>query len=258
MAVDMQTGTMLRPMSLAELLDAGFGVYRRQFVPLVMVALVTQSIPLALNLYVEMAGGALVRPMLALAGMIAAVVLASIGQAASTFIVAETYLGGSITPGAAMGRATPFMGRLIAASFLSALLWGVGFILLIIPGLIIVCGLAVAAPAIVLENLPRATNGLSRSWNLTKGFRFKVFLVYVVSFLLIFLPAVALGGLGMAAATQAETVTGAAFGMLLVVTLLQLLAYPFFYVMTTLMYYDFRVRKEAYDLEMLSSSLGAA
>jgi hypothetical protein len=39
---------------------------------------------------------------------------------------------------------------------------------------------------------------------------------------------------------------------------LQVLAYPFLYVLTTLLYYDFRVRKEAYDLEMLSTSLGTA
>ena len=37
--------------------------------------------------------------------------------------------------------------------------------------------------------------------------------------------------------------------------LLQVLAYPFLYVVTTVLYYDLRVRKEGFDLELLASTL---
>jgi len=36
------------------------------------------------------------------------------------------------------------------------------------------------------------------------------------------------------------------------------LFYPIVSVVTTLIYYDLRVRKEAFDLEMMASELGAA
>lgn len=254
----MQRDMTLRPMSLGDLLDASFSMYRSQFVPLIFVALATQTIPLALALYVEASGGMLEHPFAWFVSTLASLALGQLGIATSTFIVAETYLGGSITPNEAFSRAQPFIGRLILAAFASGLLYAIGFLLLVIPGIIVVCGLAVSAPAIVLENQPTATAGMGRSWSLTKGHRGKVFMAYVVAFMLIFLPGIALGAFGAVAALSAGSETMGIVIFMLIGGILQILAYPFFFVLTTLLYYDFRVRKEAYDLEMLSSSLGAA
>jgi hypothetical protein len=254
----MQRDMTLREMTLGDLLDASFSMYRSQFVPLMFVALATQTIPLALALYVEASGGVLEHPLWWIVSTLASLALGQLGIATSTFIVAETYLGGSITPNEAFTRAQPFIGRLILAAFASGLLYAIGFVLLLVPGIIVVCGLAVTAPAIVLENQPTATAGMGRSWSLTKGHRGKVFMAYLVAFMLIFLPGIALSAFGAGAilATGSETVGIVLF--MLIGGILQILAYPFFYVLTTLLYYDFRIRKEAYDLEVLSSSLGAA
>lgn len=248
----------LRPMSLGDLLDASFGVYRRQFVPLIFVALATQTIPLALRFYVEASGGMIEHPIAWFISVLAAIVLGQLGVATSTFIVAESYLGGSITPNEAFSRAQPFLGRLVVAALASGLLYTLGFFLLIIPGIIVICGLAVTAPAIVLENQPTATAGMGRSWHLTKGHRGKVFMAFFVAFMLILLPGIALTGFSVAAASATGSVTSGVIIFLVVQAVLQVLAYPFLFVLTTLLYYDFRVRKEAYDLEMLSASLGAA
>ncbi|MGQ0649794.1 MAG: hypothetical protein ACT4P7_19750, partial [Gemmatimonadaceae bacterium] len=254
----MQQGIMLRPMSTSELLDASFGLYRRLFGPLMFVALCTLTLPQALGVYVEVAGGVTEQPLLWLVGVIVSLILSQVGIAASTFLVAESYLGGTITPQDAFRRAAPFVGRLIAAAFASALLYFVGMLLLIIPAIIFICALAVTAPALVLENQSSAVAGMSRSWNLTKGFRGKVFLAYFVAILLIFLPAIALGAFGLAAAAAAGSMEPSVIVVLLMQMVLQILAYPFLFVLTTLLYYDLRVRKEGYDLEMLSASLGAA
>ena len=40
--------------------------------------------------------------------------------------------------------------------------------------------------------------------------------------------------------------------------LLNILIYPFVYVLTTILYYDLRVRKEGFDLEMLAATLKPA
>ena len=47
----------------------------------------------------------------------------------------------------------------------------------------------------------------------------------------------------------------ALLAVMLAVAVLQMLVYPFFYSLTTVIYYDLRVRKEGFDLEMLASSL---
>jgi hypothetical protein len=247
----------LRPLSLSELLDASFGMYRRLFAPLTLIAVATQAIPLAINVYLGLQGPDTLQLGLTFVGMVIAVVLGSIGVAASTFVVAETYLGGNASPQDGFSRAMPFLGRIIGASMLSSLLFGFGAILLIVPGVIAICGLAVATPAIVLENLPTAMSGLRRSWQLTKGEKGKIFLAYLVAFMLIFLPGFALSVVSVAGAAATATETAAVLTFLLIQSLLQLLAYPFMYILTTLLYYDMRVRKEAYDLDVMSASLTA-
>jgi len=246
----------LRALSLGELLDASFGLYRRLFVPLVFVSVATQTIPLALSIYIEASGGAFEHPMLWSVTTVLALILGQIGIAASTFLVAEAYLGGSLTPQEAFTRATPFLGRLIVAAFLSALLYAVGLLLFVVPGVIMICALIVTTPALVLENQPSATSAMGRSWLLTKGFRGRIFGAILVALLLIAVPAIALGALaGLMGSPSEET---ALVVVLLLQSLLQLLAYPFFYALTTLFYYDLRIRKEAYDLEMLASGLNPA
>ncbi len=245
----------LRPLSLSELLDASFGMYRRLFAPLMLIAIVTQSIPLAFNVYLGLQGPDNLQLGLTLVGMVIAVVLGSIGVAASTFVVAETYLGGNATPQDGFARATPFLGRIVGASMLSSLLFFFGALFLIVPGIIVICGLAIATPAIVLENLGTATEGLRRSWQLTKGEKGKIFLAYLVAFTLIFLPGFALSVVTIAGAVATSTEVVGILVFLLIQSLLQLLAYPFMYILTTLLYYDMRVRKEAYDLEVMSASM---
>ena len=107
---------VLRPLSLGEVLDTSFGLVRRLFVPLIIVSVATQTIPLALGVFVQSAGGVVAQPALWALSVGLAVVLGAIGTAASTFLIAETYLGSSLTPQEAFLRSTPFMGRLIGAS----------------------------------------------------------------------------------------------------------------------------------------------
>ena len=54
--------------------------------------------------------------------------------------------------------------------------------------------------------------------------------------------------------------SGSATGLLAVVLggLIQLLVYPLFYCVLTVTYYDLRVRKEGFDLEVLASTLQIA
>jgi hypothetical protein len=74
----------------------------------------------------------------------------------------------------------------------------IGLVLLVAPGLVFAAGLWVAVPAAVAERWKGTSDALTRSWELTKGRRWKVLAVALVSVVL------ALGG-GLVAALLLET-----------------------------------------------------
>jgi Membrane domain of glycerophosphoryl diester phosphodiesterase len=254
---------MLRPLSVGEILDTSFSLYRRHFGALASVSLVCTGLPLALRLFVEASGGLFTHLTLALVYLLSLVVLSLIATGATVFIVSESYLGRPLSAREALMRATPYMGRILIASLLMALVIGLGMILMVVPGLVLGVGLAVAIPAVVLEAGRSASGALSRSWELTRGSRWRIFGLGVTLFVLLYIPVVAVSGLvavliphGNAAAFGASstaTIVALAIG-----GVVQLFIYPLFYCVLTVTYYDLRVRKEGFDLELLASSLQTA
>jgi hypothetical protein len=245
----------LRPLTVGEVLDVSFGLYRLLFAPLVVIAAVTQLIPVLLSVYMAAAGGAEEHVPLALATYCLAIFLSAFGVAASTFVVSDTYLGRETSASDALSRAGALIGRLVAISILAWLLVMVGMILLIIPGIILAAGLALSAVVAVVEGPPSATAAMGRSWQLTKSYRGKVLLTVIVSILLLMVPGIAVG-----VATALFTMLVGGAGRLIAVILqsgLQVCVYPFVYVVLTVLYYDIRVRKEGFDLELLASALPA-
>jgi hypothetical protein len=242
----------LRPLSLGEVLDVSFGLYRSLFEPLVVVAVICQAIPMALGVYLGVSGEMFVNILLSMLYGALAVVLGSIGVAASTFIVSDAYLGRETSATVALQRATTLLGRLIVISILTSILVGLGFLLLIVPGVILLSGLLLSTVVAVLEAPPSATAAMGRSWDLTRGFRGKVFLAMVVAFLLLGVPSIAIGGAGAIFGDSDGTVS---LLILVLEAVLQIFIYPFVYVVMTVLYYDLRVRKEGFDLELLASSL---
>jgi hypothetical protein len=247
----------LRPLALGELLDVAFTLYRELFASLVLVSVVTSGAPALIGVYLDptpgVAGGG--NLLLYFANQILALVMGAIGIAASTFIVSDHYLGESLSAGAALGRAAQFAGRLIVASFLIGLVVFCGLVLLIVPGIILACGLAVSPTALVLERLG-PIEAMGRSWNLTRGYRGKVFGTLLITVFLIVLPYIALGAVSAVLIPLAGS-AGVVLAGLLMVTLGVLIS-PFFYVALTVLYYDLRIRKEGFDLEVLANTLRPA
>lgn len=274
----------LRPLSIGEVLDVSFGLYRSNFGALLTVALITQAAPLALSVYmnaspVELANAG-PRVGVLLGYLFLAIVLGSIGTGASTFVVSDSYLGGETSATAALGRAMPLVGRLIGVSLMMGLLAGLGMvvagvagailiplasvvgviaaiagIVVIIAGItaacIIVAGLALSIVAAVVESPIPAGQALGRAWNLSRGFRGKVFVTLLTGFLLLVIPSAAMG-------VVAGVVGPSAIALGVIQAILQVMAYPFLYVLYTVLYYDLRVRKEGFDLELLASTLQPA
>lgn len=251
--------TGLRTLSVGEILDAAFTVFRKHFAALAAIVLVCSLVPLALDTYLSASGGKMANLPLALVYLVVAVVLNAIATGATVFIVAEHYLGRTITAGAAFQRAMPQMGAVIMCSLLMGVVVLFGFVVFIIPGFIALCGLIVAIPAVVLEPGLAPSAALSRSWALTQGHRWRIFGIFVVALVLVYLPTVAVYGVvellvpsasgeGPMASNTAE----------IAASLAMIFLSPLIYCVLTVTYYDLRVRKEGFDLELLASSLQPA
>ncbi len=242
----------LRPLSLGEVLDVSFGLYRSRFASLLVVSVVSQLVPSLIRVYFETAGTMFQNLPLLLAYYALAIVLSAVGVAASTFIVSDAYLGRETSAWAALGRAMSMIGRIIGVSIMSSMLIGIGFLLLIVPGVILLAGLILSTVVAVLEGRANSA-ALGRSWELTKGFRGKVLLTMICVGILLMVPTIAVGAIW--AVIGGETGSLGLAGIEVVTSLFSILIYPFFYVVLTVIYYDLRVRKEGFDLELLASQL---
>ena len=248
--------TTLRPLSVGEILDVSFGLYRQHFPTLATVAVICSGLPGLLSLYIESAGGVLANIPLSILNYIVLMVLSSIATAATVFIVSESYLGRPLSAAGALNRAAPLVGKLIACSLLFAIIIGLGFMLFLVPGLILLCGLLLAFPSLVLEPGNSPTGALSRSWFLTKGSRYRMLGLLITLVVLLYVPVIALGSIFSLILPSGQ---GAASGVLTLalLTVIQIVLYPFFYCVLTVAYYDLRVRKEGFDLEVLAANLQA-
>jgi uncharacterized membrane protein len=250
----------LRPLSMGEILDVSFQLYRRHFGALAMVAVICSGLPVLLSLFIEASGGMLQHLWLALLYYGIFVVLSAIATAATVFIVSESYLGRPLSAGEALSRAAPLLWRVITCSILTGFLVIVGFALFVIPGIILICGVIVAFPVLVLEPGTTAGGALTRSWALTRGSRWRIFGMLATLLLLLYIPIVALTAI--AALVLPDSPAGSAMtgGLvaLAIMGVLQLFLYPLFYCVLTVSYYDLRVRKEGFDLEVLAQTLQTA
>jgi uncharacterized membrane protein len=134
--------------------------------------------------------------------------------------------------------------------------------LLIVPGVILACGLVLATPIIVLETNASASAALGRSWALTKGSRGKIFALLLTLVVLLYIPIFAISVVGamlLPAATDITALAGSSRLFIIAVGgVVQMFVYPMLYCVLTIAYYDLRVRKEGFDLEVLASSLQPA
>lgn len=248
----------LRPLSVGEILDAAFGVYRRIFGTLVAIAIICEGLPAVIQIYLQASGGVMTAPWLWLVAVVLGAVGGLVAAGATLRAISETYLGGvaEVTP--ALRFALTKAWRLFVAGLARYLVMLVAMLLLIFPGIIVACGYAVVAQVAVLEDDLRApTNALGRSWHLTKGFKWRAFGLYVIALVIMYVPFVAAG---MISAAIPGIFASASAKLLLLVgaQLLSLALYPIFACVFTLFYYDLRVRKEGFDLEYLARQLGLA
>lgn len=136
------------------------------------------------------------------------------------------------------------LGGLIVLALLIALIVGIGFILLFVPGVIFLVFLSMAVPAFLVERRG-VTESMSRSWNLVKGSFWHVLGAIVVAYILIFIVSSILGAIG-----------GESFvGTWITEAIAQIVTAPFYALVSVVLYVDLRARRESLDAATLGREL---
>lgn len=239
----------LRPLTLGEILDVSFGLYRSMFLTLLVIGVAVHLVPVLIQTWLQTSGRIFLLDLVALGYWLVAVIMNSLGVAATTSVISEAYLGRRISAGEALRRAVPLIWPLLVVSLLSSLLIGIGFLLLLVPGLILLSGLLLSSVAMVVERPRRATTAMARSWELSRGHKGQVFGTVLVAFLLLLVPRVAVSTIwGLSGGSSR------ALFPIVVSAILEVAVYPYLYTVITLVYYDLRIRKEGFDLDLLAQA----
>ena len=267
------------PMSVGGIIDNAFRLYKRNFLRFIAIVAIVQ-VPMSLLMIfaqslMTVGGQGLSQgrgPQVAMflggsAAMIVAglfgIVAGNLSKAALVKSVSESYLGEEVTVREAYRYVLPKLLTIILASILVGLIAGAGLLLCVVPGVIFMLWFALTVQAIVIEG-QGVTAAMTRSKELVKGNMGKVFLVGLILFLIGLL----LGGVGGGAGAAVRLVLGlpqggqgpGAIAGVAISQLFSLIANvlgaPIGGAAMILLYYDLRIRKEGFDLEMLAQQFG--
>lgn len=250
----------MRPRSVTELVDATFELLRRDYLTLITISALFQLPLLVIQvaLSIDLSTPAKIAANMSGLGVlwILGLIVLALSDAAIVCAVSDAYLGRKPSVSGAIGRA---LSRFFPVVFVGLLRFIASYVLLlaiVVPGLYCYSRWATARVVVVLEKKD-TFESLGRSWNLAQGRVWPSFLTlllaYVIFIVLWVVFVMILAMIGQTAALLANPNISMAIERVPVI-----FVYPFVSVLTTLIYYDLRVRKEAFDLEMMANELGAA
>lgn len=263
----------LRPLQVGEILDAAIKVFRGRFTTLVKAVfpviapieifsvLIELSIPrdaFQTNEFGETtADGGAIAGMFVAIGIVALLgyFATQLATAASLKIVSDSYLGKETTWYESLTFAFKRLKSVAWVGALIFLLMAAGLPFCAVPTVYMWVAFSVAIPVVLLEGIP-GTRALHRSKRLVEGRWWSVAGILAVALILTFVVGAVVGGIFSAIAVGAGSETVAvlvdAFSSILVSSVVT----PFTAAVVTIVYFDLRVRKEGFDLELLAQSVG--
>lgn len=184
---EMLEGSGSRKLDVGDVVATTFGTWAKNFVPFTLLALVVYSPLLLLSLVIrgaaEAGGGLGIVLSIGLVFFALGVLLGQVLTGALTFGVVQSLRGKPVTLSdslkVGLARMFPALGTGIVVGVLIA----IGMVLLCVPGLILMCVLAAAVPAAVIEK-PGVMGALKRSAALTEGSRWQIFVLFLIVFAL--------------------------------------------------------------------------
>ncbi|HWM10237.1 MAG TPA: glycerophosphoryl diester phosphodiesterase membrane domain-containing protein [Solirubrobacteraceae bacterium] len=261
----------LRPLSVGEMLDAGFRLFRARFGTL-MVCVLVPILPFTIlgtvlqasiddtafdvNATTSDADGGTVFAGLVVATLVQSAAIA-LAIAACFRAISAAYLGERAGAGDslryAIGRAIP----LLVSYIVFVIIVSIGTILLIIPGIFLATKLSMTFAALVFER-KGPFGALGRSWTLTRNNFWRVFGTLLIVAIITFVFQLVVGGIigAILGGADASELAAAVVTTLLNVIMLAV-TYPLWAAVVSVVYYDLRVRNEGFDLQLLAQGVGA-
>lgn len=240
----------LRPLSVGEILDRAFALYRTHFAAFVATSLAIYF-PLAA---VQFGMIALDNPGLVAAAPFVWCACTVLLLGALTAQTGHAYMGAPADTQTAVGVAVRRFPSLLTVFVLTVIGIFLGLFGLVIGAALVWVLLFAAVPVVALEGRgPFAA--LRRSTELAEGDWMRIFLVLLVAFVIAGLPSIAFKVVA-GVAGGGESLAGAGT-MVAASTLLDALTYPYSVAATVVMYYDRRVRAEGLDVQLLEAAIGA-
>jgi len=211
--------------------------------------------------------------------VIVAILLFAAQSAALVHAAARRYLGKDVAIGEAFKAGLAASPRLFIAGvlvFLAILgVWavlviaaalanqGILWALVVLAGIVATAFLGcswLVAPVVVVVEKMGPIAALGRAWRLSAGNRWRIFGIQVLLFILNLVLSLLIGGIfGGIAATSTQSGPAGQLGLSVVQSLVNLASTiiwaPVEWIAFTVLYYDLRVRKEAFDLQLAAEAL---
>jgi|SRR5579884_1438157 len=262
------TDLTLRPLTLGEILDRSFSLYRRNFALFVGIAGIPQVITLIFNVFntanrmvVGLSATQLGSTPTSGMGVVMALVYLVLvttaylfSQGGTILAVSDLYLGRPTSISESLKKVWDEFGFLFGVVWLNGIAILVAMLFLILPGIYLACRLFVCVPVALIEK-QSPIESLRRSFQLTKDFAGRAFMILALYLVLAFALGVLIGlpfGIGVAASAGnpemmrvwliMSQVSGAVANILIT---------PILLIATSIFYYDLRVSKEAFDLQFM-------
>lgn len=274
----------LRPLRVGEILDVGIKVYSRNaktlfwLVALVIIPVQAIGVLVILSTIPDALATGMQNPFqfdpnapapvfdgrefaIYIAGSLVVALLGFVSTTIATGAcfkaVSDAYMGQRPEWRPSMRFAFQHLRPLLWVVFLSGIATGVGFVFCILPGVWLAIVWSVAIPALLTEGV-RGTKALGRSFNLVQERFWPATGVVVISYFIRMILNSAIGA-GIIALTftdigenvlLTQVLSGAAGA------LAAILATPFQAAVIAVLYFDLRVRKEGFDLQLLAQRMG--
>lgn len=262
--------TALRPLSTGELLDRTFSLYRSHFGLFVgifalphLIVFAFQCVGVALQNPANPMATAFITIVWGFGALVLTLIAAAASQAATVVAVSDVHLDRPASVKDSFSKVKGNILGVIGLSLLVGLAVGAGLIALIVPGVILALMWSLSIPVKVLEN-KGITDSMSRSSDLTKGDRGRIFVVWLLFIvlnigisLLVQLPIEFAAGVSSRAAMSGVS-AGWQVAAQAATFISQSLVGPLATIAFSLIYYDERVRKEAFDLQLMMTTIDAA
>jgi hypothetical protein len=176
--------------------------------------------------------------------------LSSIVTATGTTAISERFLDREISISESYLRVADNLFPLLGAVIIASIITAVGLMLCLLPGVVTAVWFCLIPPIVMIEG-EGGIGALRRSRTLVKGYFWKTFLVVVLLASIQF----SVVAIAFSLPTLIKNVPGLYFVAAFVAILLPLLIEPLKIATTTMLYYDLRIRKEGYNLEVMAEEL---